>query len=93
MTDNNNERRLLAMMRKTLTNIARETAPQQGRHSLLTESTVKDIRDCLQIISLRERELADAEGKPARFKPVTKDHKQRSDKVVSAPKLSSPKRD
>ena len=80
-------------MRKTLTNIARETAPQQGRHSLLTESTVKDIRDCLQIISLRERELADAEGKLARFKPFTKDHKQRSDKVVSGPKMASPKKE
>ena len=93
MTDDNHERRLLAMMRKTLTNIARETAPVGGRHSLLTESTIRDIRDCLQVISLRERELADAEGKPARFRPVTKHSDTDSGTVVSVPELSPRKKD
>ena len=89
MTDESHERRLLAMMRKTLTNVARETAPQSGRHSALTESTIKDIRDCLQVISLLERELADAAGKPARFRPVTKDSENSSGRIVNAPELSS----
>ena len=81
------------MMRKTLTNVARETAPQGGRHSLLTEGTIRDIRDCLQVISLRERELADAAGKPARFRPVTRDSEHSSGRIVSAPELTPRKKD
>ena len=84
MTENDgySEKRLLAMMRKTLTNIARETAPTERQNSALSENTIHDIRDCLAVISTRERELANNTGKSSKFKPVFQDDNNRSSQTV-----------
>jgi len=52
------DQRILQMMRKTLTNIIRDVTPHPGHVSPISESTSKDIRDCLTLISAREQELA-----------------------------------
>ena len=53
------EERALRMMKRVLTNIAKDTAPRPGqsRHPL-SEQTVRDMRECLRLITDREQELA-----------------------------------
>jgi hypothetical protein len=51
------ELRILQMVKKVLTDVAKDTyTPPQLRHPL-SENTINSIRDCLSLISAREREL------------------------------------
>lgn len=56
------EREILTVMRKVLTSVIRDVTPAPGRPSPLSARTTEDVRDCLKLIALRERELAEAEG-------------------------------
>jgi hypothetical protein len=56
------EHEILLVMRKVLTSIIKEITPESGQPYPLTEETVYGIRDCLKLLTLRERELADAAG-------------------------------
>ncbi len=56
------EREILMVMRKVLTSVIRDVTPAPGRPSPLSEHTTEGVRDCLKLIALRERELADAAG-------------------------------
>lgn len=69
MREPSKEQRIMMMMRKTLTNIIRETTPQPGMRHPLEKSTVENIRDCLVLISARERELAEENGVVSNMKP------------------------
>lgn len=53
------EQRILRLMRKTLGNIVKDVTPLGGRPNPLTESTIRDIKDCFGLISEREKELAE----------------------------------
>jgi hypothetical protein len=63
MTDENKdphiERRVLRAMRKTLTSVVKNATPRPGMEGFLSEDTVEQIRECLGIITAREKELAD----------------------------------
>lgn len=51
------ELRILRAMRRTLTNVAKDTyTPPSMRHPL-SEDTINDIRECLSLITSREHEL------------------------------------
>ena len=51
------ELRILRAMRRTLTNVAKDTyTPPSMRHPL-SEDTINEIRECLALISSREHEL------------------------------------
>lgn len=69
------EREILMVMRKVLTSIIRDITPAPGRPSPLTEETTESVRDCLKLIALRERELADEAGIPME-RPYYKDQPQ-----------------
>lgn len=69
------EERILRMMKKVLTNVARDTYTPPGLKHPLTEETVMGIRDCLGAISARERELAEAAGRPMNMRPHFIDEK------------------
>jgi hypothetical protein len=56
------ERDILMVMRRVLTSVIRDVTPAPGRPSPLTEGTSDGVRECLKLIALRERELADAAG-------------------------------
>ena len=58
----NMEQRILRVMRKVLSKVVREVAPRPGMASPLSEDTIEDIRECFSLISLREKELADAQN-------------------------------
>jgi len=56
------EARVLREMRLILTEIARETAVHKGARHVLSSETIVRMRDCLSLISARERELNEARG-------------------------------
>lgn len=79
------EREILVVMRKVLAQIIKDTTPpSRAMKHPLSDQTIQDVRHCLGLISLRERELADHAGvdqerpyfadgqKPAEVVPITK---------------------
>ena len=75
------EREILTAVRKVLTSIIRDITPDPGKPMPITADTMKGMQDCLKLISVRERELADASGE-AMEKPYYVDQ-QPTTKVVS----------
>jgi hypothetical protein len=69
------EQEILLVMRKVLTSIIKDITPESGQPYPLTEETVHGIRDCLKLLTLRERELADEAGMEAE-QPFYKDRQQ-----------------
>jgi len=63
------ESRILWVMKRVLTDIVKDTATQPGMKHPLSDQTIENIRHCLKLISARERELADAEGKSMTMRP------------------------
>lgn len=63
------EEQILQVMRKVLTQVAKDTyTPAELKHPL-SESTIHSIRDCLGLISSREAELAKEAGRENNMKP------------------------
>lgn len=63
------EEEILQVMRKVLTDIAKDTyTPADLKHPL-SESTIVSIRDCLALISSREAELASEAGRENNMRP------------------------
>ncbi|HED19184.1 MAG TPA: segregation and condensation protein A [Gammaproteobacteria bacterium] len=63
------EERVLRMMKNVLTSVARDTAPQRGFKHPLSEQTIHSIRECLMVISSRERELGETHGRNMNARP------------------------
>lgn len=91
MADNSKkEREILLIMRKVLAQVVKDTTPPNRamRHPL-SNSTIEDIRNCLGLISLRERELADLGGAVTE-KPYYSDERRDSD-VVPISQITRPR--
>ncbi len=56
------EERILFAVKLTLTNVVKDTATPRGMRHPLSDKTIEDLRQCLALISARERELATAAG-------------------------------
>ncbi len=80
MSDNDfsKEEQILQMMRKVLTDVAKDTYTKPGLKHPLSEKTILSIRDCLKLISARETELAEAAGRPSEKRPRYIDEPQKS---------------
>jgi len=63
------EAQILAVMRKVLTDVARDTYTKPGLKHPLSEDTIISIRDCLSLISARESELAKDENRETNMRP------------------------
>lgn len=63
------EQRILKLMKRVLTDVAKDTHAAPGVKHPLSEHTVQGIRDCLALITSREAELADAAGQPQNDRP------------------------
>ncbi len=63
------EERILAMMRKVLTSVAKDTASEPGLKHPLSENTIQGIRECLIMITAREQELARELGRDTSARP------------------------
>jgi len=87
MTDTSKkEREILVVMRKVLAQIIKDTTPpSRAMQHPLSDQTIQDVRHCLGLISLRERELADVAG-AAQERPYYTDE-QAAAKVVPIAKI------
>lgn len=74
------EERILRVMKRVLTDIAKETYTPPGLKHPLSEETIRNIRDCFALIAAREGELARAAGRPMNQRPRFADEPE--DKVV-----------
>lgn len=63
------EEQILHIMKRVLTDVARDTHVQPGLKHPLSENTIIGIRDCLSLISMRESELSQAAGRPKKARP------------------------
>lgn len=57
------EQCILIAMRKTLGGIIRDVTPPAGMRHPFTDETMEDVRQCLNLIAAREKELADTQGR------------------------------
>jgi len=76
------EERILQAMKLTLAGVIRDTATPHGMRHPLSDATIQDLRQCLALISARERELAQAAGRPAGAKPRYADEPVSKDAMV-----------
>lgn len=78
----NKEREIMQVMRRVLTSIVREVTPEHKslKHPL-SDQTIQDIRQCLGLITAREKELADEAGRTAEERPYFVDQPPKT-KVV-----------
>lgn len=88
MTDTSKkEREILVVMRKVLAQVIKDTTPpSRAMKHPLSEQTIQDVRHCLGLISLRERELADEAG-IAQERPYYTDEKPAAE-VVSINRIA-----
>ncbi len=62
-TEHSIEARILQAVKLTLAGVIRDTATPQGMRHPLSDATIEDMRQCLSLISARERELAQEAGR------------------------------
>lgn len=87
--ESSKERQILMVMRKVLAQIIKDTTPEyRSMKHPLSESTIQDIRNCLGLISARERELADSAG-VQQERPYFTDEKPAAE-VISINKIEKP---
>ncbi|MEJ2509499.1 MAG: segregation and condensation protein A [Gammaproteobacteria bacterium] len=63
------EAQVLRMVKRVLTDIAKDTSTAPGLKHPLSDTTIQGIRDCLSLISARELELAEEAGQPMTMRP------------------------
>lgn len=71
------EERIIKMMKRVLTDVAKDTHVTPGLKHPLSESTVMGIRECLAVITTREQELAEAAGRSMNMRPRYIDEPQK----------------
>lgn len=86
------EQRILRMCRQVLTDIAKDTVTPAGMKHPLSEHTIQGIRDCLQLITSREAEILNEQGRPSTSKPHFIDEPQKNIVVELTPKKSKEKK-
>ena len=88
------EREILMVMRKVLARVIRDTTPpRRAMKHPRTEGTIEDIRQCLTLIAVRERELADAAGASQERPYYTDDPQAQANRVVPITKIPRRKPD
>ena len=88
--DLSKEEQVLQMVKRVLTDVARDTHVKPGLKHPLSDNTITGIRDCLSLITARERELLEEAGLSADMRPRFPDQKPKS-VVVSIDNLQSSK--
>lgn len=63
------EERILRMVKKVLTEVAKDTHGKPGFRHPLSDATIQGMRECLALIAARERELVEARGKSMDLRP------------------------
>jgi hypothetical protein len=76
--DSTKEERILRVMKRVLTDIAKDTYTRPGHRHPLSDETVNDIRNCLSLITAREMELNESAGRSMDHRPRFVDEPQKS---------------
>jgi hypothetical protein len=76
------EERILKAVKLTLAAVIKDTATPHGMRHPLSDGTIEHLRQCLALISARERELAEAAGRQMEKRPRFSDEPTRADKVI-----------
>lgn len=84
-SEDNKELRVLRMVKRVLTDVAKDTYTQPGVKHPLSDSTIMGLRDCLALITSRESELQSGKG-GSPFKPRFVDEPKNSVVVSIKPK-------
>ena len=84
------EERILAAVKMTLANVIKDTATPPGMRHPLSPETIEDLRQCLALISARERELAGAAGRSPGMRPRYADEPPDGPQVVRFHKAKTP---
>lgn len=63
------EQRILRAVKSVLTDVVKDTATAPGLQHPLSDKTIDNIRECLKLISARERELVEADGGTMSMRP------------------------
>ncbi len=92
MSDDHNpleskEFQILKALKLVLTDVVKDTATQPGLKHPLSERTIEGIRQCLRLISARERELVENAGKTQDMRPYYVDEPKQN-VVVPITKIS-----
>ncbi|MGE0876259.1 MAG: hypothetical protein AB7O31_16480 [Burkholderiales bacterium] len=80
--DPTKEARILQAVKLTLAGVIRDTATPHGMRHPLSDATIEDLRQCLALISARERELAAAAGKETAARPRYADEPTNAPQVI-----------
>jgi hypothetical protein len=72
------EEQILKMVKKVLTDIAKDTHVKPGLKHPLSDNTILGIRDCLALITARETELAKDAGRESKMRPRFIDEPQKT---------------
>jgi hypothetical protein len=71
------EERILIAMRSVLIDVIRDTTTDPRLKHPLADATLRGIRDCLDLITARQAELAEAAGRPMTDRPHFADEPRR----------------
>ena len=86
------EEQILKMVKRVLTDVAKDTHVKPGLKHPLTDNTILGIRDCLALITAREQELQKEAGRESKMRPRFIDEPQKT-VVVPLDKLIRPRRE
>ncbi len=86
------EFQILKALKLVLTDVVKDTATQPGLKHPLSERTIEGIRQCLKLISARERELIEEAGKSMDMRPYYADEPKKNI-AVPITKISRKKKD
>jgi len=76
------EERILRMIKRVLTEVAKDTSTPPGVQHPLRDETIQSIRECLALVAARERELGDESGRASRARPEFVDEPKKSQVVT-----------
>jgi hypothetical protein len=85
------EFQILKALKLVLTDVVKDTATQPGLKHPLSDRTIEGIRQCLRLISARERELVEDAGKTLDMRPYYVDEPNKN-VVVPITKISRNKK-
>jgi hypothetical protein len=80
--ESSKEELILRTVKKALTGVIKDTATQPGMIHPLSESTIDQLRNCLLLVSEREKELAEGAGRPMSRRPHFTDEKAATMDVI-----------
>ena len=75
------ELQILVTMRKVLSSVIRDITPEPGMRHPLSQPTMEDVRQCLALITAREKEINELAGMPSQHRPQFVDDKNKANVV------------